>query len=441
MFFNSPFSFRAAFKPPPSFRTSGAQYTAPHVQPLLPSSTSPQSTAQQHELPVDLNLMSPPTEEAMFSTSQPMHLPQAYGRSSVNQNAVQTVPSSTAFYPGFQFRADVLRSPLVTPPNGFVDARISQVNSHLLNVEDSPSDDFVPATQLADEGPPSSAVEESTTNASTKQGRKGGRKATDKTSSKTKKAPTGRFFWAQVTLLECKKHYDDKRCAADLYQKIKTNEEQWIDIIEICVSRGLVVDWQQAYEKYKRLSISYREISDWERNTPSGKDYWTMTPAERVAVGRFTHCNFPIDVYELMDRLFGMDKAVNPSASVVDTSNGKAIPATCRSSTTSPQVHEPTTDQSPSFDKTQTNGGVEKKSWKRTHTFDVGLVEATKDLMRGWELAEDGKKQRHETTMEVQHSQHEELVTLEREKLQISLLFASSVQGMASALGKMADKL
>ncbi|KAI5054253.1 hypothetical protein GOP47_0030852 [Adiantum capillus-veneris] len=83
------------------------------------------------------------------------------------------------------------------------------------------------------------------------------------------------------------------------------------------------------------------------------------------------------------------------------------------SSTRNPNVVDPTTDTA-SFDKMPTNGSVEKKTRKRTHTFDVGLMEATKDLMRGWEIAEEGKKQRHEVTMDAQHSQHEELVDIER---------------------------
>ncbi|KAI5054252.1 hypothetical protein GOP47_0030851 [Adiantum capillus-veneris] len=41
--------------------------------------------------------------------------------------------------------------------------------------------------------------------------------------------------------------------------------------------------------------------------------------------GKVSHCNFPVELYELMDRLFGMDKSVNPSATVVDTSNGKCV--------------------------------------------------------------------------------------------------------------------
>ncbi|KAI5058118.1 hypothetical protein GOP47_0026288 [Adiantum capillus-veneris] len=140
-----------------------------------------------------------------------------------------------------------------------------------------------------------------------------------------------------------------------------------------------------------------------------------------------------------------------------------------RSSTSNPNVVDPTTDAA-SFDKIPTNGGVEKKTRKRTHTFDVGLAEATKDLMRGWEIAEkgkkkrhtfdvglaeatndlmrgweiaeEGKKKRHEVTMDAQHSQHEGLVGIERQKVEISLIFANAVQAMTSTLGKMAaDKL
>ncbi len=69
---------------------------------------------------------------------------------------------------------------------------------------------------------------------------------------------------------------------------------------------------------------------------------------------------------------------------------GTGLP--CRGSLESPSHVHSTTD-SPAFEKTSANKGVEKKTRKRTHTFDVGLTEATRDLMRGWELAEEGKKE------------------------------------------------
>ncbi|MCO5570988.1 hypothetical protein L7F22_024719 [Adiantum nelumboides] len=183
--------------------------------------------------------------------------------------------------------------------------------------------------------------------------------------------------------------------------------------------------------------MSYQEISDWERNTPSEKgSSWSMTSTERVVEGKFTHCHFPIEIYELMNSLFGLDKVVNPTTTVIVSSNGLS----CRGSIGSPVVGDPSSNTT-TFDKNPSNGGVGKKSRKRTHNFDVCLAEATKDLMHGWELAEEGKKQRHEKSLELQHSQHEELANLERQKLEVSLLFANGIQGMVAAMKTMADKL
>ncbi|KAI5084582.1 hypothetical protein GOP47_0000751 [Adiantum capillus-veneris] len=338
MSFQNPFSFRVGFGTPPPRRP-------PTLQPTYSTPVS------HHTLPGDLNLMSQTQEEDMLGDFSPAgHLspsPHQPRRVAVTLNTTQSVPLNTNLFPS-HFRENLSRNP-VALSHALVDVH------HLQGT-----------------------AKDSTPNAPSKKGRRSGRNGNKKAAPKTKKAPSGRFHWdlrAQVVLLEWKKAYDDKRCSVDLYQKIKTNEEQWVDIVALCALQGLVVDWQQAYEKHKRLNALYREINDWERNTPSGKDsYWAMTPAERVAEGKFSHCNFPVELYELMDRLFGMDKAVNPSATVVDTSNG--IP--CRNSNSSPHVVDPTIDAT-SFDNTSMNGGVKKKTRKRTHTFDVGLTEATKD--------------------------------------------------------------
>ncbi|MCO5568777.1 hypothetical protein L7F22_022477 [Adiantum nelumboides] len=134
----------------------------------------------------------------------------------------------------------------------------------------------------------------------------------------------------------------------------------------------------------------------------------------------------------------GTRKGFDTQTSMKTKKSSSGLP--CRGSTGSLVVGDPSSN-STTFDKTPSNGGVGKKTRKRTHNFDVGLAEATKDLMHGWELAEEGKKQRHEKSLEVQHSQHEELANLEQQELEMSLLFANGIQGMAAAMKMMADKL
>ncbi|MCO5550742.1 hypothetical protein L7F22_004271 [Adiantum nelumboides] len=255
-----------------------------------------------------------------------------------------------------------------------------------------PLEEYVPSTQTIEEEPPFVQVTvQDRMEAPAKRSRKGGRATQEKSTTKTKKTPIGRFHWdlrTQVILLECKRQYDEKRSSSDLYQKIKIDEDQWVDIVALCALRTLVVDWQQAYEKFKRLNISFQEINDWEMNIPPGKDsYWAMSSAERVLEGKITHCNFPLELYEVMDRLFGFDKAINPTATLMDKSNG--LPS--QASNGSPRIVNPTSDAG-SFDRTPTNVKVEKKSRKRTHSLDAGLADATKDLMKGWELAEEVEK-------------------------------------------------
>ncbi|MCO5567318.1 hypothetical protein L7F22_021008 [Adiantum nelumboides] len=95
-----------------------------------------------------------------------------------------------------------------------------------------PLEDYVPSTQTIEEEPPSvQATAQDKMEAPAKRSRKGGRATQEKVTTKTKKAPAGRFHWdlrAQVIFLECKRQYDEKRSSSNLYQKIKTNEEQWV---------------------------------------------------------------------------------------------------------------------------------------------------------------------------------------------------------------------
>ena len=65
-----------------------------------------------------------------------------------------------------------------------------------------------------------------------------------------------------------------------------------------------------------------------------------------------------------------------------------------------------------------------------------GLAEATKDLNKGWELAEEGKKKRHEAVL----AHQTKVLDIERKKLEVSMLFANGVQGVASTLNWMVDR-
>ncbi|MCO5601208.1 hypothetical protein L7F22_055327 [Adiantum nelumboides] len=164
----------------------------------------------------------------------------------------------------------------------------------------------------------------------------------------------------------------------------KTLEEQWYEIVATVARRGVLVDWKAAYDKWKRLVSIHKEISDWERNTPSGKiSYWQMSAQEHKDEGRFGNLNFDRDAYVLMERFYGHDPGVNPPSSIVDSSNQTHTPVV--------SVAAQSDIADDTFQKTPTNGGIAKKAPKRTHVHDVGLKEATRDIASALEAAEEAK--------------------------------------------------
>ncbi|MCO5553315.1 hypothetical protein L7F22_006836 [Adiantum nelumboides] len=76
---------------------------------------------------------------------------------------------------------------------------------------------------------------------------------------------------------------------------------------------GVLVDWKATYDKWKRLVSIHKEISDWERNTPSCKiSYWQMSAREHKEDEKSGNLNFDSDAYDLMERFYGHDPMVNP---------------------------------------------------------------------------------------------------------------------------------
>lgn len=112
-------------------------------------------------------------------------------------------------------------------------------------------------------------------------GNKRSRKTASESAGAQSKNTSGCFHWdsrSTVILIEVKRTHDEGRFHAGIGGKAKTLEEQWVEMINTMARRGVFVDWKVASDKWKRLSQIHKEIADWERNTPSGKNsYWLMT--------------------------------------------------------------------------------------------------------------------------------------------------------------------
>ncbi|MCO5612794.1 hypothetical protein L7F22_067064 [Adiantum nelumboides] len=240
-----------------------------------------------------------------------------------------------------------------------------------------------------------------------------GKRASSEDSTTAAKQSSSRFHWdnrSTAILIEVKRAHELERFHAGIGSRSKTLEEQWYEIVATMAGRGVLVDWKAAYDKWKRLVSIHKEISDWERNTPSGKiSYWQMSARERTDEGRFGNLNFDRDAYDLMECFYGHDPVTHtPTVSVAAQSD----------------IADDT------FEKTPTNGGIAKKACKRTHVHDVGLKEATRDIASALEAAEEAKNVRHKETLD-----------LERAKVEIGIRSAMGLEGLSSALNRIADKM
>ncbi|MCO5610488.1 hypothetical protein L7F22_064727 [Adiantum nelumboides] len=182
-----------------------------------------------------------------------------------------------------------------------------------------------------------------------------------------------------------------RRCVGG---KAKTSEEQWVDIASSMASSGAFVEWRVANDKWKHLSQIHKEIADWERNIPSGKStYWQMSPRERKEEGKFGHLNFERDIFDAMECRYGRDPMVDPPPSLIDTTNSSNLCQHQRGSSTpaSAAVSSELGEECTNFDQTPDNSGVQKKTRKRTHMYDVGLKDAIKDISAALGAVEDSR--------------------------------------------------
>lgn len=124
--------------------------------------------------------------------------------------------------------------------------------------------------------------------------------------------------------------FNAKKAEADKYEnedvenekagkKMRVPPERWDDVAELCRAMGSNKSASQCKDKWERIWLAFRKITDWEKQPPPGKSsFWTMQGDEREKEG-FPRV-FDKELYDAMAARFGFLKSIDLATIVIDSS-------------------------------------------------------------------------------------------------------------------------
>lgn len=124
--------------------------------------------------------------------------------------------------------------------------------------------------------------------------------------------------------------FNAKKAEADKYEnedvenekagkKMRIPPERWDDVADYCRAMGSNKSASQCKDKWERIWLAFRKITDWEKQPPPGKNsFWTMQGDEREKEG-FPRV-FDKELYDAMAARFGFMKSIDLATIVIDSS-------------------------------------------------------------------------------------------------------------------------
>lgn len=124
--------------------------------------------------------------------------------------------------------------------------------------------------------------------------------------------------------------FSAKKAEADKYEnedvenekagkKARIPPERWDDVADFCRAMGSNKSASQCKDKWERIWLAFRKITDWEKQPPPGKSsFWTMQGDEREREG-FPRV-FDKELYDAMAARFGFLKSIDLATIVIDSS-------------------------------------------------------------------------------------------------------------------------
>ncbi|KAH7298508.1 hypothetical protein KP509_25G047200 [Ceratopteris richardii] len=143
----------------------------------------------------------------------------------------------------------------------------------------------------------------------------------------TKLTQRSRCHWSHNEIMAL---FHAKKAEADKYdndflendkggKKARVPPERWDEIAEFCRAMGSNKSASQCKDKWERIWLAFRKITDWEKQPPPGKrSFWTMQGDEREKEG-FPRV-FDKELYDAMAAQFGFIKSIDLATIVIDSS-------------------------------------------------------------------------------------------------------------------------
>lgn len=191
----------------------------------------------------------------------------------------------------------------------------------------------------------------------------------------SKIAQRSRCHWSHNEVMAL---FNAKKAEADKYdienvdnekagKKMRISSERWDEVAEFCKARGANKLASQCKDKWERIWLAFRKISDWERQPPSGKgSFWAMQGDEREKEG-FPRV-FDKELYDALAARFGFVKSLDISTIVVDSSIvEESVDAATNTGNEPLQNQTQAIEESPSVvdDQALTSTGRKRKSTPR----------------------------------------------------------------------------
>eukprot|EP00250_Pteridium_aquilinum_P009555 c18750_g1_i1 orf=419-1627(-) len=143
----------------------------------------------------------------------------------------------------------------------------------------------------------------------------------------SKNTQRSRCHWSHneiMALFNAKKAEADKYESEDVEnekvgKKTRVPPERWDEVADYCRAMGSNKSASQCKDKWERIWLAFRKITDWEKQPPPGKSsFWTMQGDEREREG-FPRV-FDKELYDAMAARFGFLKSIDLATIVIDSS-------------------------------------------------------------------------------------------------------------------------
>ncbi|MCO5600626.1 hypothetical protein L7F22_054741 [Adiantum nelumboides] len=197
----------------------------------------------------------------------------------------------------------------------------------------------------------------------------------------TKITQRSRCHWSHNEIMAL---FNAKKAEADKYEnedmenekmgkKARVPPERWDEVAEFCRAMGSNKSASQCKDKWERIWLAFRKITDWEKQPPPGKSsFWAMQGDEREKEG-FPRV-FDKELYDAMAARFGFLKSIDLTTIVIDSSIvDDSVEAGTNIGSEPIQLATPAVEESPSVvdDQALASAGEKRKVAPR------GSVKAT----------------------------------------------------------------